>query len=112
MNKPLQELSIPRSFKIIQHEFYTYNPAQEYSEKQNIHYLNEDLFQVLHKPSNLRIDLGWYGDTSLNIGQYTLFVIKNEDWENPITKIYAQSQTEMVNILNKTMQAINEEVIV
>lgn len=44
-------------------------------------FLTEDLFQLAFKDF-LLLDIGWY-EKELG-GYYTIYIIKNENWENPI----------------------------
>ena len=41
--------------------------------------LREDLLQVIY-PQDYLLDVGWFGTN------FTVSIIKNEDWENPVTK--------------------------
>ena len=110
-DKSLQKINIPPSFTVTEHEFYTYDPTNEYSEEASEYYLSEDLFQVLHGPSQLIVDVGWYGDISKNKGQYVLKVITNEFWDEPVSTIYITSQSELTNVLNKTLEALDSGIL-
>lgn len=96
----LQRLSIPNQCKVLKNSFSTYDPQIEYTEEKNLLYLSEDLLQI--EVGNLLIDLGWYGEISNNNGQFKIFVIKNQDWENPIQTESSKSQ----KIIKKTLENI------
>jgi hypothetical protein len=88
----LQKFTIPENCRIIRNNFSTYDPEKEYSEEKNILYLTEDLLQIEVGNQNLLIDLGWYGEIHSNQGEFKLFVIKNQDWENPLVTESSKSQ--------------------
>ena len=108
--RSLQEIEIPDSFKLVKHDFYVYDPTVDFSEIENLMYLNEDLFQVLYAENDLIIDLGWYGDVRTNKGQFQLKLVQNNHWDNPISVIHASSLTEATEILNRTLAAIHSGV--
>ena len=107
LDKPLQRIETPNNFTVIDHEFYTYDPATEYSAEASNYYLTEDLFQVKHGPTELVVDLGWYGNVNTNKGQFEMRVVMNDYWDEPVSTILAKSQSEMTEIVNKTLEAIN-----
>lgn len=43
--------------------------------------LKEDMLQVIY-PKNYLLDVGWYG----SMQGYIIYIIKNNDWENPVAK--------------------------
>ena len=106
-DKPLQRIQTPSSFTVIDHEFYTYDPTKEYTTEASEYYLTEDLFQVIHTPTQLVVDLGWYGNINTNKGQFEMRVIMNDYWDEPVSTILATSQSEITEIVNKTLEAIN-----
>lgn len=107
LEKPLEELDIPTSFTVVHHEFFAYDPVEEYSIEDNHRYLGEDLFQVIHEPTQLVIDLGWYGNKTDNKGEFVLNVIRNDFWDEPVSKIFEKSQKNITSVLKKTLFAIN-----
>lgn len=100
MELNLQQLIIPNHCKVLQNSFSTYDPEIEYTEEKNLFYLSEDLLQI--EVGNLIIDLGWYGEIWNNNGQFKIFVIKNQDWENPIQTESSKSQ----RTIRKTLENI------
>ena len=44
---------------------------------------SEDMLLVEY-PGNYILDLGWYGSSN----GYIMYIIKNEDWENPVKKVH------------------------
>ena len=108
--RSLQEIEIPDSFTLIKHDFYAYDPTTDFSEIENLMYLNEDLFQVSYPENDLLVDLGWYGNVRKNNGQFQLKLIQNNHWDQPISTIHASSQKEAAKILTKTLSAIDDGV--
>lgn len=108
--RSLQEIEIPDSFKLIKHDFYAYDPTTEFTEIENLMYLNEDLFQVSYAQNDLLIDLGWYGDVRKNNGQFQIQLIQNNHWDEPISTIHAKSLSEATEILSRTLSAIHDGV--
>lgn len=50
-------------------------------------FLKEDLLQVeysINELTKIIVDLGWYGDESEQEGIFKIFVLKGDDWDNPI----------------------------
>ena len=39
---------------------------------------------LVEYPDNYILDLGWYGSSN----GYIIYIIKNEDWENPVKKVH------------------------
>jgi hypothetical protein len=110
-DKELQKLEIPDSFTLVHHDFYAYDPAKEYQFEANVHYLGEDLFQVIHEPTQLVVDLGWYGNRTENKGGFVLNVIRNEFWDEPVSKIHETSQKQIAEVLNRTLFAIHSGIM-
>ena len=106
-NRELESLEIPESFTVVHHEFFAYDPVTDYSIEENHLHLTEDLFQVIHEPTQLVIDLGWYGNKTDNRGEFVLNVIRNDFWDEPLSKIFEKSQKEITRVLKKTLFAIN-----
>ena len=50
------------------------------------------------------IDLGWYGDTALNKGEFRISIIIKENWEVPFNVLYSKSVVETKNIISKIFQ--------
>ena len=47
--------------------------------------LNEDLLQLKYTRANIIIDLGWYPAHNCDEGNYILYLVKDYDWENPLS---------------------------
>ncbi|WP_186578377.1 hypothetical protein [Aquibacillus kalidii] len=54
--------------------------------------LKEDMFQVTY-PKNLILDIGWYS----GVEKFIIFIVKDDDWENPIKKIFCDDFNELSN---------------
>ncbi len=92
MKPELQKLTIPDNYSVLKNDFSTYDPENDYSEDKNLFYLSEDLLQIEIEHLNIVIDLGWYGELFSNQGSFKIFVVKNNDWENPIITEISKSQ--------------------
>ncbi|WP_318640212.1 hypothetical protein [Flavobacterium ardleyense] len=108
MKVELQRLKIPSGCKINKNEFFTYDPATEYSEEKSDLYLLEDLLQIVFKYSNLVIDLGWYGDASNNDGEFIIKVVENKNWEKPLRTKSSKSQKTITAELEKILMEIKD----
>ena len=98
----LQPLIIPSGCKISKNEFTTYDPEIDFTEEKNLYHLKEDLLQIEFHYLNLIIDLGWYGQVSSNKGEFKIYVVENEDWDNPLKIENAKSQ----KIITKKLELI------
>lgn len=103
----LQELTIPESFVVSNNEFYAYDPNSEFSEIENLMYLNEDLFQATFDENELILDLGWYGNVRKNDGNFVMKLIQYNHWDNPVVEIPSKSLKQATEVLVKTMIAID-----
>ncbi|NRA12913.1 MAG: hypothetical protein HRT57_13235 [Crocinitomicaceae bacterium] len=108
--RPLIEIEIPDSFNLVSHEFYNYDPKTDFSEIENLMYLNEDLFQATFEENDLIVDFGWYGNVKKNDGQFMLKLIQNNQWDNPVTTIPSSCLDQAIDILERTMMAIHNGV--
>lgn len=100
MELNLQQLLIPNHCKVLKNSFSTYDPEIDYSEETNLFYLTEDLLQI--EFGNLILDLGWYGEISTNEGEFKIYLIQNQDWENPIITKSSKSQ----KVIKETLEEI------
>jgi hypothetical protein len=103
----LQELTIPESFVVIKHDFYAYDPSSEFSEIENLMYLNEDLFQATFDENELILDLGWYGNVRKNDGSFVMKLIQYNHWDAPVVEIPSKTLKQATEVLVKTMIAID-----
>lgn len=108
MKIELQRLKIPTGCKINKNEFLTYDPETEYTEEKSDLYLLEDLLQIEFKYSNLLVDLGWYGDTSNNNGEFIIKVVENQNWEKPLRTKSSKSQKKITIELEKILMEIKD----
>ena len=103
----LQSLKIPSGFKIIKNEFYVYDPTIEFNETDSLAYLQEDLLQIVFEPSQIVIDLGWYGDISKNDGHFKIYVILDRNCDKPIFEETASSANAIKSMLEKIILAVS-----
>jgi len=97
----LQHIELPEDCRIINHDFYTYNPLKNFNEADSFEYLSEDIFQCVFPDQNLIIDIGWYGDLATNQGEFRIHVIMNENWDYPFNVIHSKSVDEVKELLLK-----------
>lgn len=83
-----------------------YDPSKEFTQELNLYYLQEDLLQIESSDIGITIDLGWYGDTTTNIGKFKIYIIKDFDWENPQQEIEAISSIEIYDKLIEVIKAL------
>ncbi len=100
----LQKMNFPVDCKVMNHDFYDYDPLNSFSETESIKYLNEDLLQCEFPKENIIIDLGWYGNIKTNQGEFRIYIIQNENWEIPFNVIYSKSVEETKEYLDKILQ--------
>ena len=100
----IQKIYFPLDCRIINNDFYSYDPVNSFNEVDSSKYLNEDLLQCSFPIDDMIIDLGWYGDIISNKGEFRIYIIKNENWEIPFNIIYSKSTEEIKNILTKILQ--------
>ena len=99
----IQEIDFPLDCKIINHDFYTYDPVNSFSEAHSLNYLNEDLLQCSFPLDDMIIDLGWYGELTSNRGEFRIYIIINENWDFPSNVIHSKSPDETKELLTKIL---------
>ena len=52
----------------------------------------EDMFHLTRKDDLFIIDIGWYPDGDRKNGQYTGYVVRNQDWQNPVEQFSSRDQ--------------------
>jgi len=107
----IQEIDFPLDCRIVNNDFYNYDPVTSFKEADSLKYLNEDLLQCSFPKDDMIIDLGWYGDTATNKGEFRIYLIKNENWEIPFNIIYSKSADEIKDLLIKILQYYTSIVI-
>ena len=100
----IQEINFPSDCRVINNDFYTYDPLNSFDEADSLKYLNEDLLQCSFPEDDLIIDLGWYGDIISNKGEFRIYIIQNENWEIPSNIIYSKSVEETRDLLDKILE--------
>jgi hypothetical protein len=70
---------------------------QEYS-------LIEDI--LLAEYVDYSIDVGWYPEFDLN-GHFSVMIVKNDDWENPIMKKECRTLTELRLTIDDCVSKVN-----
>ena len=100
----IQKINFPDDCKIINNDFYDYDPVNAFNISDSSKYLNEDLLQCSFPEDDLVIDLGWYGDVNTNKGEFKIQIIKLQNWEIPFNVIHSKSTKEVKSILTKILQ--------
>ena len=104
----IQEINFPADCKVVNNDFYTYDPVNHFKEGHSIKYLNEDLLQCSFPKSHMIIDLGWYGDLLANKGEFRIYVIQNENWQVPFNVIHSKSVDEIKDLLHKILEYFSQ----
>ena len=100
----IQEINFPLDCRIVNNDFYSYDPINSFNEADSLKYLHEDLLQCSFPEEAMIIDVGWYGDITVNKGEFRIYIIKNENWDIPLNIIYPKSAVETKILLNKILQ--------
>lgn len=99
----IQNIDFPADCRVINHDFYDYDPVSSFNKKDSAKYLNEDLLQCSFPEEEIIIDIGWYGDTTTNKGEFRIYLILSENWEIPFNIIYPKSAEETKAYLIKIL---------
>ncbi len=100
----IQSIDFPLDCRVINNDFYSYDPTNSFNEADSAKYLNEDLLQCSFPEEDMIIDLGWYGDVIANKGEFRIYIIQNENWEVPFNVIHSKSVEETKDLLTKILQ--------
>lgn len=100
----IQKIDFPLDCRVVNNDFYGYDPVHAFNEADSLRYLNEDLLQCTFPNDDLIIDLGWYGDLIANTGEFRIYIIQNENWEIPFNIIHSKSVEEIKNLLTKVLE--------
>lgn len=49
------------------------------------------------------IDLGWYPEMDVN-GEFVLYVIKDNDWDDPLAEFRSRSQVKIVDLIEASLE--------
>lgn len=112
MKIELQQFDIPFGGKIIKNDFYKYDPiTSEFTRDKNLLYLKEDLLQIEFESLGLLVDLGWYGEISKNDGDFKIYIIRNQNWEEPLKIYSSKSQKQIIKNLNEILKELKQACI-
>lgn len=100
----IQEIDFPLDCKVINNDFYSYDPVNSFNVEHSLNYLNEDLLQCSFPLDDMIIDLGWYGDSVSNQGEFRIYIIINENWDFPSNVIHSKTPEETKDLLIKILQ--------
>jgi len=69
---------------IIKDEFISFDLPIE----KQVDELCEDMFQAIKiNVDKIALDIGWYSNATELNGEFVLYLIKNDDWDNPLVRI-------------------------
>lgn len=102
----LENINFPKNSKVVKNVFTTYDPSNEYDVEESFLNLQEDLLQVSFEDQNQIVDLGWYGDFDKNEGSFIIYIIKDQDWDNPLQIEKSKSQKEITKALKLILSKI------
>jgi hypothetical protein len=95
--KSLQPLRIPSGWQISFNIFMEIDPLlQDINNFDPGLDFSQDLLQINNLQKDITVDLGWYPDHDPT-GEYKISVIKNTDWENPLSTFSSRSKDEIVS---------------
>lgn len=70
--------------------------------------LYEDMFQAEFISRNLVIDIGWYGE-DIESGKFIIYLIQNENWDNPILKLFSRDLDNLTLNLEGIIKILNND---
>jgi hypothetical protein len=105
----IHQIEFPSDCRVVNHDFYKYEPIESFSAEHSLRYLNEDLLQCAFPADDVIIDMGWYGDPMTNRGEFKIQVIKHENWEIPFNTLHSKSALEVAGILSKILLYYTKE---
>lgn len=73
--------------------------------EEQIDSLKEDLFQVNYSNQYI-IDVGWFPSFSLE-GQFTIVLIKDYDWTNPVYKVSIKTISELKKSMEQCVSVLS-----
>lgn len=112
MEFKLQPLRIPGGWKIVFNKFYDIDPCSINDKNNEIWYFYfvQDILYIERKQEikfnhkkyvhTLGIDLGWYPDGDSE-GTFSLMLIVDNEWNNPLKKFESKNKFEIVDKLEK-----------
>jgi hypothetical protein len=103
MKNKLQPLRVPTGWHVSYNTFTELDPQDLSENAEDWWELNEDLLQLHYSPKKLTLDLGWYGGNSLSSGFFRVYLIQNQDWENPLTEYTTQNKEEIISKIEKLL---------
>jgi len=69
----------------------------------------EDMFHLTRKDKVFIIDVGFYPEDDIEGGQYTGYVVRDQDWDNPVDKFSTRDTQNMHWWVLLMMGKYNEE---
>jgi hypothetical protein len=91
---------------VVKDEFISFDLSVE----EQVDELREDMFQAYKIDNDKTIlDIGWYGEATELKGEFILFLVKNDDWDNPLVKISTNNLTILKYYINSVIQFLNDK---
>ncbi|AZB41840.1 hypothetical protein CEF21_05715 [Bacillus sp. FJAT-42376] len=100
-------LRIPEGWTVNYNSFLEFDPLALNEEDDRWYLMSESLLQLNHSKKSIMVDLGWYPDTSVE-GNFSVDIIKNEDWENPLDSYETKDYREVIRFIESTLKNITE----
>ena len=110
----LQPLRIPAGWKIVFNDFFMLDPVQYTDCNDEFwRYFVEDMLYIVNERTlkkdkktyrkTVAIDLGWYPEMDVN-GEFVLYVIKDNDWDDPLAEFRSRSQVKIVDLIEASLE--------
>ncbi|WP_422106240.1 hypothetical protein [Winogradskyella sp.] len=73
--------------------------------------LYEDMFYSIYEDISITLDIGWYGSTKNLKGVFILYLIKEDDWDNPILKLSTKDLSILRHYIKSSVEFIDNQLI-
>jgi hypothetical protein len=110
----LQPLQFPAGWHVVCNQFFDIEPGEDLyidglPEGNAWELFLQDMLLIRNDSKKLNLDLGWQPEADPS-GLFTLRLIKNEDWSNPVASFETSSKSEIVDKINSWLYvaSINE----
>lgn len=90
---------------VVKDEFISFDLPIE----KQIDELCEDMFQAIKiNVDKIALDIGWYSNTTESKGEFVVYLIKNDDWDNPLVRISTNDLVVLKHYIKTTITFIKE----
>jgi len=70
--------------------------------------LYEDMFYSIYEDISITLDIGWYGNTKNLEGIFILYLIKEDDWDNPLLKLSTKDLYILKHFIKSSVEFIDK----